>query len=80
MSHGTKKLTILVDAGMHRTLLRKVGRGNIGRFLTEAAKPLLEHDAALRAGYAAMATDEAREKEAAIWSEELLNDSYAPEK
>ncbi len=77
MAVATKKLTILVDADMHRTLLRKVGRGNIGRFLTDAAKPLLSTHASLRQGYAAMAADDAREKEAHEWSESLVNDSYA---
>lgn len=73
----TKKLTILVDADMHRALLRKVGRGNIGRFLTEAAKPLLSTHASLRKGYAAMAQDKLREKEAHAWTEGLVRDSYA---
>ena len=80
MATATKKLTILVDADMHRALLKKVGRGNIGRFLIEAAKPHLNGSSDLQAGYAAMARDEAREKEALEWSENLLNDSYvAPE-
>ena len=79
MATTTKKLTILVDADMHRTLVRKVGRGNIGRFLTDAAKPLLATHISLREGYAAMAADDVREKEALEWSEGLLRDSYAPE-
>lgn len=73
----TKKLTILVDADMHRALLRKVGRGNIGRFLTEAAKPLLSAHTSLRKGYAVMAQDESREKDAHEWTESLVRDSYA---
>lgn len=80
MAAETKKLTILVDADMHRALLRKIGRGNIGRFLTDAAKPLLSSHASLREGYATMAKDAAREKEAHEWSEKLLSDSYAPAK
>jgi hypothetical protein len=80
MTTTTKRLTILVDANLHRALLKKVGRGNIGRFLADAAKPLLNGTSDLQAGYAAMARDEAREKEALEWSENLLNDSYvAPE-
>ncbi len=72
----TKKLTILVDADTHRALLKKVGRGNIGRFLIDAAKPHLSGDTHMRAGYAAMAADQAREKEALEWSENLIVDSY----
>lgn len=78
MSTSTKKLTILVDADMHRTLLRKVGRGNIGRFLIDAAKPHLYDTGRIRAGYAAMAADQTREKEALEWSEGLVGDSYVP--
>ncbi len=73
---GTTKLTILVETTMHQTLLRKVGRGNIGRFLIEAAKPFLIADTSLRAGYAQMATDEARKKEAEEWAENLVSDVY----
>ena len=76
MAIATKKLTILVEADMHRALIKKVGRGNIGRFLIEAAKPHLTDDSHVRAGYAAMAADQAREKEALEWSEGLIADSY----
>lgn len=76
MVTATKKLTILVDADIHRALIKKVGRGNIGRFLIDAAKPHLTGDTLMRAGYAAMAADQAREKEALEWSENLLADSY----
>jgi len=80
MAIATKKLTILVDADVHRALIKKVGRSNIGRFLINAAKPHLASDSHMRSGYAAMAADQAREKEALEWSENLLNDSYvAPE-
>ena len=80
MAIATKKLTILVDSDVHRALLRKVGRGNIGRFLTDAAKPLLLNNSRIRAGYAEMAAAQEREKEALEWSENLLEDSYAPRK
>ena len=80
MSIHAKKLTILVDADTHRALLRKVGRGNIGRFLTDAAKPLLSSNNPLRKAYAEMAADSRREKEASEWSENLLEDSYATQK
>ena len=80
MALATKRLTILVDADVHRALIKKVGRGNIGRFLIEAAKPHLADNAHLRAGYAEMAADQAREKEALEWSESLIADSYVPYK
>ena len=76
MATATKKLTILIDADVHRALLKKVGRGNIGRFLIEAAKPHLAGNTRVRAGYAEMAADQAREKEAHEWSENLLTDAY----
>jgi hypothetical protein len=76
MTAPTKKLTILVGADVHRALLKKVGRGNIGRFLIDAARPHLADDSHLRSGYAAMAEDRAREKEALEWNEGLLSDSY----
>ena len=77
MTMATKKLTIIVNADLHRTLLRKVGRGNIGRFVTEAVKPLLRTNTSLREGYAAMAKDSEREKGAREWSGNLINDQYA---
>lgn len=80
MITATKKLTILVEANFHRALLSKVGRGNIGRFLSDAAKPLLVADTSLRAAYADMAADSTREKGAREWTENLLRDSYASPK
>ena len=80
MATATKKLTILVEADVHRALLKKVGRGNIGRFLIEAAKPHLYNNNRIRAGYAEMAADKEREKEALEWSEGLIADSYVPYK
>lgn len=78
MATATKKLTILVDADMHRALIKKVGRGNIGRFLIDSAKPHLHNNSRIRAGYAEMAADREREKEATEWSEGLVGDSYVP--
>ena len=80
MALATKKLTILIDADVHRALIKKVGRGNIGRFLVSAAKPHLTDDTRVRAGYVEMAADQAREKEALEWSEGLIADSYVPYK
>lgn len=80
MASLTKKLTILVDADVHRALIKKIGRGNIGRFLIDAAKPHLYNNSRIRAGYAEMAADHEREKEAMEWSEGLVGDSYVPYK
>ena len=76
MANTSKKLTILVESDMYRTLQRRVGRGNIGRFLIEAARPVLNADTSLRSAYEAMSHDEAREREAQEWSESLVQDSY----
>jgi len=76
MAITTKRLTILVDADMHHALLRKVGRGNIGRFLTDAAAPLLTNKTPLRVAYAEMAADRLREKEAREWSEVTIGEVY----
>lgn len=76
METATKKLTILVEADVYRALQRRVGRGNIGRFLSDVARPHLASDDALREGYAQMAADRAREREARQWSEGTIHDAY----
>ncbi|HEY4517451.1 MAG TPA: hypothetical protein VJI74_00990 [Candidatus Paceibacterota bacterium] len=76
MTTVTKKLTILVEADVYRALQKRIGRGNIGRFLSDVARPHLANDSLLRAGYAEMASDYARESEAREWSEGLVADSY----
>jgi hypothetical protein len=68
-----KKLTITVDAEVYNGLHSVIGRRRISRFINDLARPhVVGQD--LSAGYAAMAADEAREAEAATWTEELLND------
>jgi hypothetical protein len=68
-----KKLTITVDAEIYDGLHRVIGRRRISRFLNDLARPhVIGQD--LSAGYAAMAVDEAREAEAAAWSEGLVGD------
>jgi hypothetical protein len=68
-----KKLTITVDADVYDGLHAVVGRRRISRFLSDLARPhVVGKD--LRAGYAAMAADEAREREARAWTEGLLAD------
>jgi hypothetical protein len=68
-----KKLTITVDAEVYDGLHSVVGRRRISRFLNDLARPhVLGQD--VRAGYAAMAADEAREREAGAWAEGLIGD------
>jgi predicted CopG family antitoxin len=68
-----KKLTITVDADVYNGLHSVIGRRRISRFLNDLARShLTGRD--LAAGYAAMAADEAREAEALVWSESLIDD------
>ncbi len=68
-----RKLTITVEDSVYRGLHKVVGRRNISRFLNDLARPHVVHDR-LEEGYRAMAADEAREAEAAEWSEGLVGD------
>ncbi len=66
-----KRITFDPDVfdGLHAV----IGRRRMNRLLNNLARPLVvERD--LRAGYAAMAADEAREAEAMEWSEALIGD------
>ena len=68
-----KKLTIAVDTDVYDDLHNVVGRRRISRFLNDLALPhVVGQD--LSAGYAAMAADEAREREADTWSDGLITD------
>ena len=62
-----KKLTITVDADVYDGLHTVIGRRRISRFLSDLARPHVV-GADLRAGYAAMAANEAREREARAWT------------
>jgi hypothetical protein len=68
-----KKLTITVDAEVYEGLYTVIGRRRISRFLNDLARPHVTASD-LAAGYAAMAADIAREREAEAWSEELIGD------
>ncbi len=68
-----KRLTITVDSEVYDGLHAVVGRRGISRFLNDLARPLVVGQD-LRAGYAAMAADEAREAEAEEWTEGLIGD------
>jgi hypothetical protein len=65
-----KKLTITIDAEVYDGLHTVVGRRRISRFLSDLARPHVTGQD-LAAGYAAMAADEAREREAKEWIEGL---------
>ena len=68
-----KKLTITVDADVYDGLHAVIGPRKISRFLSDLARPhVVGKD--LRAGYAAMAADETREREARDWAEGLVTD------
>lgn len=69
----SKKLTITVDDEIYAGLHNVVGRRRISRFLNDLARPhVLQRD--LAEGYRAMAADEARERCAAEWVENLAQD------
>jgi len=69
-----KKLTITVSDDTYAKLYHRVGRRRISRFLEELARERLE-ETDLEAAYREMAADEAREAEAAEWTEALVGDA-----
>jgi hypothetical protein len=69
----TKKLTISIDDQVYDGLLAVIGRGHIGRFLEDLARPFVVTED-LSAAYAEMSADEAREAEADEWCEALTGD------
>jgi hypothetical protein len=73
-----RKLTISIDDRVYDGLHAIIGRGNIGKFLEELARPFVLADS-LSATYAEMSADEIRDNEAMIWCESLAdNASHAP--
>ena len=71
-----KKLTITIDAEVYDGLHTVIGRRRISRFLSDLARPHVTGPHVtgphvtgqnLAAGYAAMAADKAREREAEVW-------------
>lgn len=68
-----RKLTITVDEDVYMGLRARVGARRISRFLNDLARPYVA-EAALEESYRAMAADDAREAEAAEWSEALVGD------
>ncbi len=69
-----KKLTITVDAEVYDGLYRTVGAGRISHFIEELVRPYVVH-VDLADGYAQMAADEAREREALEWSEATIGET-----
>lgn len=69
-----KKLTITVDEEVYEGLHKVIGPRKISRFVEDLVRPhVLKHE--LESGYAEMAKDETREKEALEWAEATLGDS-----
>ncbi|MGA9867982.1 MAG: hypothetical protein WBQ75_16280 [Acetobacteraceae bacterium] len=71
-----KKLTITVEAEVYDGLHAVIGRRRISRFLNDLARPHVLGDD-LASGYAAMAADEEREREADDWADGLIGDVAA---
>jgi len=70
-----KKLTITVDDDVYKGLHAHIGRGNISRFLNDIARShVIEDD--IEAGYAVMAADQDRERDAEMWSHISIQDMH----
>lgn len=69
----TKKLTITIDDRVYDGLHAVIGRGYIGRFLEDLARPFVVTET-LSAAYAELTADHGREAEAAEWGESLAAD------
>ncbi len=68
-----KKLTITLDEEVYKGLHKIVGRGKIGKFLENLARPIVVRGK-LESEYKAMATDRSREAEALEWAEAACED------
>lgn len=71
----TRKLTISIDDRVYDGLHVIVGRGNIGKFLEDLARPFVVNES-LAAAYAEMTADQARDAEADEWCEALVGDGF----
>jgi len=73
-----RKLTITVSEAVYEGLHRTIGRRRISQFIDKLARPhVVPQD--LEASYRDMAADQAREREALDWSEDVISDSSLPE-
>lgn len=68
-----KRLTISLDDDVYDGLFRVIGRGKVGQFLQELARPHVLQNVALDEGYRAMAADQEREAAASQWVGGLIN-------
>jgi len=68
-----KKLTITVDEEVYEGLHKIIGRRKISRFVQEVVRPYVVRPD-LDSGYAEMAKDKRREKEAEEWAEITFKD------
>jgi len=69
----TRKLTISIDDRVYHGLHAIIGKGNIGKFLEDLARPFVVTDS-LATAYAELSADQAREAEADEWCESLAAD------
>ncbi len=69
----TRKLTISIDDRVYDGLHAIVGRGNIGKFLEDLARPFVVTES-LAAAYIDMTADQGRDAEADEWCEALAGD------
>jgi predicted CopG family antitoxin len=68
-----KKLTITVDEVVYEGLHKTIGRRKISKFVQELVRPhVVRPD--LESGYAEMAKDKEREKDALEWAEATFKD------
>jgi len=70
-----RKLTISIDDSVYRGLHAMLGRGRIGKFLEDLARPYVVKDR-LGESYARMAADADREAEAREWADEFADDPH----
>jgi hypothetical protein len=68
-----KKLTISIDEKVYKALHRKIGQGQISRFIEGLLRPLLMQRE-LEDGYRSMSLDQKREKASLDWAEEMVGD------
>lgn len=68
-----KKLTISIDEKVYKGLYATIGEGKISQFIENLVKPHVLHQD-LTLAYQEMASEEAREREAADWSEGVIGD------
>ena len=69
-----KKLTVTVDEKVYEGLYKTIGPRKISKFIEELVRPhVVRPD--LESGYAEMARDKRREKEAMEWAELTFKDT-----